>query len=205
MSDIFVFGGCPVEGRLNDMYKFSLSTGEWSVLPTPPVTPRGGAAMTCHGNKLYIHGGFNGQEQSDLVVFDISSGEWAQALPSAQAPEARSVHAIVPIAAEDAESDRLLILFGEGNPSKIGHEDAGEFWGDIWSATLPKSLQRTPGSSMPVTYEQITLSAFQGNQDNLPCPRGWFQAALWNDKVILSGGLSINNERLADLYLLSLV
>ncbi|KAG0049815.1 hypothetical protein BGZ83_005372 [Gryganskiella cystojenkinii] len=204
-SDIYVFGGCPTEGRLNDMYQFSLATGAWSILPTPPVTPRGGAAMTYHSNRLYLHGGFTGKEQSDMVVYDIHSGKWASAIPSsANAPEARSVHAIVPVASEDANMDKLLILFGEGNPSIVGHEGAGEFWGDIWTAVLPKSSNGVPGGSLLVNYEKIKLAASQDAQDNLPCPRGWFQALPWNDKVVLSGGLGANNERLDDLYLLSL-
>ncbi|KAF9200912.1 hypothetical protein BGZ49_008855 [Haplosporangium sp. Z 27] len=205
-SDIFVFGGCPSQGRLNDLLRFSISAGAWSTLPTPPVTPRGGAAMTYHDNKIYVHGGFNGQEQSDLVVYDISSGKWTQALPkpNTPVPGARSVHAIVPIAAKDAKSDRLLILFGEGDPSALGHDGAGNFWGDIWTVALPKSLDGAPGSSLYVNYEQIPLEGSQGNSENVPGPRGWFPAQSWNDKVLVSGGLSSNNERLSDLYLLSL-
>ncbi|KAF9917821.1 hypothetical protein FBU30_000505 [Linnemannia zychae] len=204
-SDIYVFGGCPTSGRLNDMHKFSLTTGAWSVLPTPPITPRGGAAMAYHGNRLYLHGGFTGKEESDLVVYDNSSGEWTHALPSStNAPEARSVHAIVPIASDSADLDRLLILFGEGNPSKVGHEGAGEFWGDIWTATLPKSLQGGPGGKLFVNYEKMSLAAFRDDQGNLPCPRGWFQASPWNGNIVLSGGLAANNKRLDDIYLLSL-
>ncbi|KAF9367850.1 hypothetical protein CPB97_005226 [Podila verticillata] len=204
-SDIYVFGGCPSKGRLNDVHKFSLTTGAWSTLPTPPITPRGGAAMTYHSDKLYVHGGFTGQEQSDMVVYDISGGKWVNALPSSdEAPEARSVHAIVPIASEDADLDKLLILFGEGNPSIVGHEGAGEFWGDIWTATLSKSLNGVPGSSLLVNYEKIMLVASQDGPDGIPCPRGWFQALPWKGKIVLSGGLGANNERLDDLYLLSL-
>ncbi|KAF9347685.1 hypothetical protein BGX26_000847 [Mortierella sp. AD094] len=203
-SHIYVFGGCPAEGRLNDIHQFSLNTSIWSTLPTPPISPRGGAAMTYHNNRLFIHGGFNGQEQSDMVVYDISSGKWTQTSPSPNAPGARSVHAIVPVATEDSELDRLLILFGEGKPSALGHEGAGEFWGDIWSATLSKHPSHAPGENLPVKYEQIALAALQEGHDNLPRPRGWFQALPWNDKVLLSGGLASGNERLADLYLLSL-
>lgn len=161
--------------------------------------------MTYHSDRLYVHGGFTGQEESDMVIYDISSGKWVNALPSSHdAPEARSVHAIVPIASEDADMDRLLILFGEGNPSIVGHEGAGEFWGDVWTATLPKSLNGAPGSSLLVNYEKITLVASPDGPDNLPCPRGWFQALPWKGKIVLSGGLGANNERLDDLYLLSL-
>ncbi|KAF9978161.1 Insulinase (Peptidase M16) [Actinomortierella ambigua] len=181
-SDIYVFGGCPVKGRLNDLHRFSLSSGAWSTLPTPPITPRGGAAMTYHGNRLYIHGGFTGREESDLVVYDTLTGEWAQASPlsSADGPRARSVHAIVPVASESADFDRLLILFGEGRPSDLGHEGAGEFWGDVWTATVPKSSLK---SGLSVAYEKLTLAAAaaeQNAQDNLPCARGWFQALPWN-------------------------
>ncbi|KAG0267650.1 hypothetical protein DFQ27_008553 [Actinomortierella ambigua] len=214
-SDIYVFGGCPTKGRLNDLHKFSLSSGAWSVLPTPPITPRGGAAMAYHGNRLYIHGGFTGKEESDLVIYDTTTGEWVQTLPSsANAPGARSVHAIVPLASSSsssssfsnsAESDRLLVLFGEGNPSHLGHEGAGEFWGDVWMATLPKSSSSLKGEDgrLPVHYEKVTLEAAESAQDNLPCPRGWFQALPWNGNVVLSGGLAANNTRLNDMYLLS--
>ena len=187
------------------MHKFSLAAKAWSTLPIPPMTPRGGAAMTYHRNRLFVHGGFTGQEQSDMAVYDISNGEWAHTQPSStDAPKARSVHAIVPIASDNADLDKLLILFGEGNPSNVGHDGAGEFWGDVWTATLPKKLNGVPGSSLLVNYEKLTLAASQDGQGNLPCPRGWFQATPWNDKVVLSGGLSANNERLDDLYLLSL-
>ncbi|KAF9421780.1 hypothetical protein BGZ76_003938 [Entomortierella beljakovae] len=205
-SEIFVFGGCPSKGRLNDLHQFTISTGAWTTLPTPPITPRGGAAMTYHDNKVYVHGGFNGQEQSDLVIYNIPSGEWTQTIPSPNTPVpgARSVHAIVPITAKDSESDRLLILFGEGDPSALGHAGAGNFWGDIWTVTLPKALNHAPGSSLLVNYEKIALEGYQGNSESIPCPRGWFPAHSWNDKVIVSGGLSSTNERLSDLYLLTL-
>jgi hypothetical protein len=161
--------------------------------------------MTYHGNRVYVHGGFTGQEQSDMVVYDSSKDEWFEASPSStDAPGARSVHAIVPVESEDADSDKLVVLFGEGNPSNLGHEGAGEFWGDVWTAKLPKSLNAAHGHRLPVAYEKMALTGFNDDQSNLPCPRGWFQAMPWKGKIVLSGGLAPNNERLDDLYLLSL-
>ncbi|KAF9347451.1 hypothetical protein BGX26_001047 [Mortierella sp. AD094] len=186
-----------------DLYSFDTESNIWEAVNSKSrdaPEPRSYHAMTSSNSDIYVFGGCPNKGRLD----DLHSGEWIKALPSTNAPGPRSVHAIVPVSAEDEESDRLFIVFGEGNPSSIGHEGAGEFWGDVWTATLPKSLSQLNGGNLHVNYNQIKLAALQDNQDNLPSPRGWLQALPWNDKVVLIGGLSANNQRLSDLYLLSL-
>ena len=57
----YVFGGCPQQGRLNDLHKFDTETGVWTQLKTGPMEERGGTpvAATPTGH-IYVVGGFAG-------------------------------------------------------------------------------------------------------------------------------------------------
>ena len=70
----YVFGGCPQQGRLNDLHKFDTETGVWSQLKTGPMEERGGTpvAATPTGH-IYVVGGFAGNtvRYQTLVYFEF--------------------------------------------------------------------------------------------------------------------------------------
>ena len=77
---LFVFGGCPAEGRLADLHQLDTKTGVWSQLPSGEMEGRGGTplALAPDESSLYVVGGFAGREMSDIHRFDIASKTWSK-------------------------------------------------------------------------------------------------------------------------------
>jgi hypothetical protein len=188
------------QGRLNDLHRFNLATSTWTQLTSPPVSPRGGAAIAYYNDHLFIHGGFDGKEHSELVVYDIPLDKWQIAVLNSVGtqnalPAPRSVHVLVPLSSvTDIGRVDLACLFGEGHPSDIGHDGAGNFFDDgfVFSININQK-----GDTVDVSSTRLNFSG------DIPIPRGWFQAApLSGNDILVCGGLNGDNARLADLYVL---
>ena len=79
-SDLFVFGGCGAENRLNDFYKFDTNTSSWIQLPSSNlISGRGGPSfqVTSCGTKLIVATGYSGKENNDVHIYDIDKNEWS--------------------------------------------------------------------------------------------------------------------------------
>ncbi|KAL0018344.1 hypothetical protein WJX77_009055 [Trebouxia sp. C0004] len=62
-TNLYIFGGCGAQGRLNDLHRFDSTTGSWEALPSKTsVQPRGGASLLVYKSSLFLIGGFNGTE-----------------------------------------------------------------------------------------------------------------------------------------------
>lgn len=59
-THLYLFGGCPVSGRLNDFWSFNPLTCVWTQLASPDVGPRGGPGVTYTDGKIWLFGGFDG-------------------------------------------------------------------------------------------------------------------------------------------------
>lgn len=179
-NKIYIFGGCGGGGRWDDLWEFDLDTKTWTQLPTAP-SQRGGpvlASATPNGEpKLILIYGFNGKEMDDLWEYSISKKEWKQLEGKGQVPEPRSVHAGCTF------QDSVFIFGGEGAPSGVGHEGAGNHFKNSF-------LYNT------TTQEWIELNSING-----PSPRGWMVATSIPNGAAIFGGLNDNNERINELYL----
>jgi hypothetical protein len=191
---IYLHGGCPEAGRLSDFWAFTVSSARWRQLASPPDPARGGASITFMDGKLYRMNGFDGSSEQGgaLDVFDVSSGTWSSlpfAADGVTGPGARSVSALV--ALRIAEKPNLLTLFGECDPSSLGHQGAGKMLSDIWAFSLSDGA-----------WTQIKTTS-----KDLPQARGWFDAAKvtadGKDGVVVVGGLGESNERLDDAWILT--
>lgn len=141
-------------------------------------------------------GGFDGEREigGKIDVYDVARDEWETedfAGDGKTGPEARSVCAMVGVRVGGRE--KLVTLFGERDPSGVGHEGAGKMLGDVWMWDLE---------------ERWWTRIEAGGEDGVPDPRGWFDADVvrvegGNDKVVVHGGLGEDNERLMDVWLLS--
>ncbi|KAF2030527.1 kelch repeat protein-like protein [Setomelanomma holmii] len=195
-SSIFVHAGCPAKGRLSDLWKFDVSERTWTQLPDAPAPHRGGTSIAHSGGKLYRMNGFDGntEQGGSIDIFDIASNSWSTETfkgDGNDGPEARSVCVVLPVRL--AKKDKLLTLFGEHDPSSLGHARAGKMLSDVWVYDISEKW-----------WTQLQPNA----PDGVPDPRGWFdadvvKASSGNDSIILHGGLGENNERLTDVWLLS--
>jgi N-acetylneuraminic acid mutarotase len=185
-SHLFVFGGCCGHDRINDLWRFDLKGAVWEQLHaggdgTDHPSVRGGAMLFAPSDKeIYVICGFAGKELGDAWKFDVEKRLWQQ-IPTGGMP-ARSVAACANL------NGRAIIFGGERDPSADGHKGAGHMRDDVYVFN-PKN-----GSFTPVECDGIK-----------PCARGWMDWAPVDDKtLLLVGGLSEDNKRLSDVYLLQL-
>ncbi len=190
-ANIYLHAGCPDKGRLSDLWSFNVDSKTWTELPPAPPPARGGPSIAVSGGKLYRMNGFDGKtEQGGAVdVLDLASREWSTIAftpDRVQGPEPRSVSALLAVKAKGR--DLLVTLFGERDPSSLGHAGAGKMLGDVWAFDLEG--------------KQWAKVEPEGEA---PAPRGWFAAdvAVEHDgehAVIVHGGLAEDNSRLGDVW-----
>jgi hypothetical protein len=139
-------------------------------------------------------GGFDGEKEigGRIDVYDVAEDQWSTREFEADGksgPGARSVAALV--AVEIGGKGCLVSLFGESDPSSLGHMGAGKMLGDGWVYGVEEGVWRA-------------MKAEEGEET--PRGRGWFDADVvkvdGKDAVVVVGGLGEENERLDDLWIL---
>lgn len=185
---LYLHAGCPESGRLSDLWAFSVSQGVWTELPPAFDPPRGGASIAFADGKLYRMNGFDGNTEQggrvDIYVPETSS--WTSHIYSANGkagPAARSVSCLLPLRLDGRQF--LVTLFGEHDPSSLGHQGAGKMLSDVWVFDIESG-----------TWEEAVA---QG--DRLPLARGWFDADVVGlNTIVVHGGLGESNDRLGDVW-----
>ncbi|RAH69775.1 Kelch repeat protein [Aspergillus aculeatinus CBS 121060] len=199
---IYLHAGCPAAGRLRDLWAFDLPTRRWRECAPAPGPARGGASIAYADGKVYRMNGFDGtREQGGAVdVYDPVADVWSTVgfvADGVVGPAARSVGCLL---AARAELGRwvLVTLFGECDPSSLGHQGAGVMLGDVWVFDLEA------GKWVLVQGEG------EGEGDgHRPVARGWFAADVLEGggsgvSVVVHGGLAESNERSGDVWRLDL-
>ncbi|KAH6689827.1 kelch repeat protein [Plectosphaerella plurivora] len=188
---IFLHAGCPESGRLADLWAFNLTSRTWTQLPDAPPPARGGASIAFQDGKLYRLNGFDGHTEQGgaLDIYDVAAGSWSthEYKPDgADGPESRSVAALV--ALEVGGKKTIVTLFGERDPSSLGHAGAGKMLGDAWAF----DVQTKKWAKIEVGIGKV------------PAPRGWFDADVAEEEgkqfVVVHGGLAEDNSRLGDVW-----
>lgn len=194
-GSLFVHAGCPASGRLSDLWKFDVTSRAWSQLPDAPGPERGGASLAFSGGKLFRMNGFDGTTEvgGSIDIFDISAATWSTQTfhpDGTDGPEARSVCVLLPV--HLARKNKLLTLFGERDPSSLGHAEAGKMLSDVWLYDISENW-----------WTRVHPTGIK----EVPEPRGWFDADVvkaerGNDSIVVHGGLGESNERLGDVWYL---
>ena len=188
-ENIYISAGCPESGRLCDLWSFNVAQRAWTQLPNSPAPGRGGSSLAYVAGKIYRMNGFDGTKEigGAIDVFDIASSAWSSISFASDGPEARSVSALLPV--QVGGKVHLATLFGERDPSSLGHAGAGKMLSDAWLFDL----------------ESQKWSKVEGKGDGTPAPRGWFDAAVAQDAggkqaIVVHGGLAEDNSRLGDVW-----
>lgn len=196
IDTIYIHAGCPEKGRLNDLWAFHMPTQTWKELKPAPGPPRGGSSLVFCSGKLYRMNGFDGKMEvgGAIDIYDPQSNDWTTLVFSADGkdgPGARSVSALLPVSIKG--DPHLITLFGESDPSSLGHQGAGKMLSDIWAFSLQ-------------TQKWTEVKAKVEGGRHGPAPRGWFAADAIDGRsgVVVAGGLAEDNSRLGDVWLLEL-
>ncbi|KAI8807321.1 hypothetical protein BJ742DRAFT_710693 [Cladochytrium replicatum] len=175
-NKLYVFGGCPEKGRMNDLHSFNSATRTWEDLYAPGAPPaRGGPGLAAFGESLYVYGGFDGvNERGDVFKYDLKEKKWTDVTPEATegSPIPRSVFGFVAV----EELGGILALCGEKDPSPTGHIGSGKYLDDSY-------LLLIKGVEKPVWVPIETA-----DRENGPTPRGWIAAAAEGKEVVVHGG-----------------
>ncbi|KAL3444252.1 kelch repeat protein [Aspergillus insuetus] len=195
---IYLHAGCPTTDRLSDLWAFDITSKVWRELPSAPGPARGGTSITFSNGKIYRMNGFDGKTEQGgaLDIFDVSNNEWRTitfAADGISGPEARSVGALLAVTISGRES--LVTLFGERDPSSLGHAGAGKMLGDVWVFDIKDQ-------------KWGEISVCEGESAK-PAARGWFDADVVDlnggrSGIVVHGGLAESNERLGDVWVLEL-
>jgi hypothetical protein len=190
---LYIHAGCPENGRLSDLWAFNVDERAWKSLLAAPNPPRGGTSITQCAGKLYRMNGFDGEKEQggSLDVYDPGENSWSTVTFSADGksgPEARSVGTL--LALEIHGENALVTMFGERDPSSLGHAGAGKMLGDVWAFN--------------VTGKNWTKVETKGD---VPQPRGWFNADVvcgqgGKEAIVVHGGLAEDNSRLGDVWVM---
>ncbi|MQM14703.1 hypothetical protein Taro_047638 [Colocasia esculenta] len=183
---IYIFGGCGVSGRLNDLWAYNVKESRWVKFPEPGrnCLPRGGPGISFTGGKIWVVYGFSGEELDDVHCFDPASGEWEMVETAGEKPIARSVFSTAGIG-------KYVVLYGgEVDPSNLGHLGAGKFVGDAYALDTTTDI-----------WMKLEDSSNTGEH---PGPRGWcaFSVGRREGKqgLLVYGGNSPTNDRLDDIF-----
>lgn len=190
---IYLHAGCPEQGRLSDFWAFSISTRKWTQLPPAPAPSRGGTSIAFAEGTVYRMNGFDGQTEQGGCLDSYSPEEnvWSSFVfvPDGKSgPTPRSLSSLLPLKIDGTA--HLVTLFGERDPSSLGHQGAGKMLSDVWTFDIAGQ-----------TWNRVE---FVGGM--LPTARGWFAADnIDTDKILVQGGLGESNARLGDAWSLSLL
>ncbi|KAI5919190.1 kelch repeat protein [Camillea tinctor] len=190
---LYVHAGCPNEGRLSDLWSFNVGSRSWTELPAAPAPGRGGTsiAISASGSALYRMNGFDGKtEQGGTIdVYDLQTQSWSTISfnpDGRDGPEPRSVSSLLAVSIKG--SDYLVTMFGERDPSSLGHAGAGKMLADVWMF----DIEKRKWAKIEPTGET-------------PAARGWFDADVMYSKsgdcsIIVNGGLAEDNSRWGDVW-----
>lgn len=192
VDTIYVHAGCPEKGRLDDLWSYDVKQRQWLQLASAPAPARGGPSIAYLDSRIYRMNGFDGKTEQggSLDCYDVGSNSWTTfsfSPDGKEGPIARSVCGL--LAVKHNDRPKLLTLFGESDPSNLGHAGAGKMLADVWLFDVQNSK-----------WEEIHAKGEH------PPPRGWFDADVVPGKaaVVVSGGLAESNERLDDVWLLEI-
>jgi Galactose oxidase, central domain len=201
---IFLHAGCPEKGRLADLWAFQVSRRNWRQLASAPEPVRGGTSITFSAGNLFRMNGFDGKQEQggSLDIYHPAANEWTSRSFTADGvsgPAPRSVSSLLALGINGRPS--LVTLFGEHDPSSLGHEGAGKMLDDVWVYDIEAEKWVQAESSRGA--EQTESDA---NKKPRPKPRGWFATDTVDHKgkakIVVQGGLVESNKRLGDVWLL---
>jgi Galactose oxidase, central domain len=195
-NTLYLHAGCPEKGRLSDLWAFDVGARVWKSLPAAPGPPRGGTSIAFCAGKLYRINGFDGKQEQGghLDVYDLSSDAWSTVtypVDGKSGPEARSVSALLALQVESKPF--LVTLFGEHDPSSLGHAGAGKMLSNAWAYDTAARK-----------WTEIKANG------EWPQPRGWFDADVvkrdeGKEAILVHGGLTEDNGRLGDVWIMEFI
>lgn len=197
-DNLYLHAGCPHEGRLSDLWTFSVSKRTWRELASAPDPARGGTSIAYAWGSLYRVHGFDGQKEQggriDIYSPEIDKWQTDDYKPDGvSGPTPRSVSTLLPVSVKGRHT--LVTAFGEVDPSAEGHQGAGKMSDEVWLYDIQSK-----------TWHRVEIHDAEGVESK-PCGRGWLAADVLRnsqtEQVLFHGGLGESKQRLGDVWILS--
>ena len=151
--------------------------------------------MIAYKQKLFLIGGFSGQELSDVHVYDLNKRQGWEEVSGGQPLRPCSVFACgvsyQRSAGEDSHetgNDWIVAFGGEVDPSDLGHAGAGNYSDETFGLNPAKLWEG---------WKKLDVGG------KAPSPRGWLASTSCVGGVALHGGNAPDNSRLDDMYILT--
>jgi hypothetical protein len=153
--------------------------------PSNNLVPRGGPGLVVLNNNVWVIFGFCGDELTDIHRFDLEQQKWEVVTYGGEkTPTGRSVFGTFTI------DNKIVLYGGEVDPSDQGHMGAGAFSSDVWVFDTLQMVWSRPNVVM--------------EEGSDPGARGWYAFSTFENSLLVYGGNSDSNDRLDDIFLLSL-
>lgn len=150
---VYVFGGKGPSGALyGDVFCLDTATWQWNEVSSTTAGPgaRFGHATTVVGDKVVVHGGWDGRRCfADLWIFDTAAQAWIEPRVSGRAPQARHGHGM-----ELTFDGRILVFAGCALPSKACPQSLS----DVWSLDIATMVWTRPCVSGDVVDPRYAMS-----------------------------------------------
>ncbi len=174
-SLIYNFGGYGAASGdpatyLNDIWCFHPFDNQWEQKsPINPPSPRMGHIAVSYDNKMYIHGGFDGNDYfDDLWVYDPVANTWTQLFPTVK-PAARSDHFAT------MYNNKLYLMGG------VYYSGSHTFYTDLWEFDFATTTWTQISNACPSGRGSSTLSVYN---DKLYMLGGYSLGSYHNDFII---------------------
>ncbi|GBG30908.1 Kelch domain-containing protein 3 [Hondaea fermentalgiana] len=137
---MYIFGGSGPNGKLHNEV-FFLDTTTWCWVEVTATNagprPRFNHAQTLVGDKIVIHGGWNGTECfDDMWIFDTATSTWIEPQVSGKPPSARQGHNM------ELTFDGRIIVFAGSTMNEGGYPG---YLNDVWSLDIETMVWTRPG------------------------------------------------------------
>jgi D-alanyl-D-alanine carboxypeptidase/D-alanyl-D-alanine-endopeptidase (penicillin-binding protein 4) len=167
-NTLIFFGGSQGFTKFfNDVWKFDLTTGQWSqVSPNGPIpAARSGSTCLLDGDNMLVYGGHvsSTSQLNELLKYDTTTDTWVTvpAPSSGDSPIARSIHAAV------LTPDRTMVVFGGNNGADLASLQKYDVANNVWST--PATAVVPPARDSPVLVfnpEQSKVYLYGGTVTN---------------------------------------